>query len=522
MGTTPAGVTLHPIFWLPSGYTYQVDGVAYAFQPGYQSTIDGFFTNIAAGSGVSNNVFNVITQYYQIVGGAKQFINYDYQAGSELDDADAFPTTSGCPPDTGYSICLSNQQVGNELQTYLAAASLPANYANEYVLFLPPGVESYSGGSYHSSTTGTVPYIYAVIPYPRCATGCAGSGGGIYPFSLGGVTLGTDTLVGVAHEVIESITDPLITAWKDAADAGNDEIEDICPSFAVQTVGPAQYTLTEVFSNSAFAADPSSGGCVGSNPIVLAVPTSPSITNVPTAPAYGGEFTASVSTNGDGITSVTSNATSVCTVNGFTVSFVGVGTCSLTAHVAAGTNYSSADGMAQSFAVGQASQSPLSLTSLSGTFAVALPLTSSGGSGTGAVSYVVTSAGSAGCSINATTLSETGAGSCTVTVTKAVDANYLAASSTSTVVVAKAAQLALRLTSKTHTYRSALQLASIGGNGTGKVSYALASAGTAGCTLVKGTSLRAKKTGTCRVTAIKAGDSNYDPVHSPTTTVTFT
>ena len=44
--------------------------------------------------------------------------------------------------------------------------------------------------------------------------------------------------------------------------------------------------------------------------------TTPTITNIPTSPVFGGSFTSSVSTNSDGVTSVTSSTTSVCTVEG--------------------------------------------------------------------------------------------------------------------------------------------------------------------------------------------------------------
>jgi hypothetical protein len=65
-------------------------------------------------------------------------------------------------------------------------------------------------------------------------------------------------------------------------------------------------------------------------------------------------LSATVSTNGDGIKSVTSNSTSVCTASGLSISYVGVGTCSLTAHVGDGTDYTSADGTAQTFSIGLA------------------------------------------------------------------------------------------------------------------------------------------------------------------------
>ena len=81
--------------------------------------------------------------------------------------------------------------------------------------------------------------------------------------------------------------------------------------------------------------------------------STPSISNLPGAGVVGGSFTAVVSTTGDGVTSVASNSGAVCTVgaNGLTVTYVGVGTCSLTASVATGVNYLGATGTAQTFSV---------------------------------------------------------------------------------------------------------------------------------------------------------------------------
>ena len=80
-----------------------------------------------------------------------------------------------------------------------------------------------------------------------------------------------------------------------------------------------------------------------------------SISNLPASGIYGGSFTPTYTvTPGDtGATSVTSNSTTVCTVSGSTVNYVGIGTCSLTAHVAATTNYAAASGTPQTFNIGE-------------------------------------------------------------------------------------------------------------------------------------------------------------------------
>ena len=99
--------------------------------------------------------------------------------------------------------------------------------------------------------------------------------------------------------------------------------------------------------------------------VVLATPTTPTISNLPASPTYGGSFTATVATNGDGVSSVTSSTPAVCTVSGTSkVSFVGVGPCTLTAKVAPGATYAAAQGKAQTISVAQA---PLQITASSGT-----------------------------------------------------------------------------------------------------------------------------------------------------------
>jgi len=85
--------------------------------------------------------------------------------------------------------------------------------------------------------------------------------------------------------------------------------------------------------------------------------TTISISNLPGSGTYGGSFTPSYAYIGDGTPSVSSNSTSICTVTSGVVHYVGVGTCSLTAHATAGTLYLAATGTPQTFSVGQATPS---------------------------------------------------------------------------------------------------------------------------------------------------------------------
>ncbi len=65
---------------------------------------------------------------------------------------------------------------------------------------------------------------------------------------------------------------------------------------------------------------------------------------------------------GDGTQSVTSNTPDVCSTSGLAVTYVGVGTCSLSAQVAPGVNYLAASGAAQTFTIGRATPTTPTIT----------------------------------------------------------------------------------------------------------------------------------------------------------------
>lgn len=164
----------------------------------------------------------------------------------------------------------------------------------------------------------------------------------------------------------------------------------------------------------------------GTSNTVTLTPSTPTIGNLPAGGTYGAGFTATVDTTGDGATSVTSSTTSICTATGTVVSYVGVGTCSLTAHVAAGTDYAAADGTVQSFAVARATPPPPAVGNLpsSGTkgdrFAAELSTT-----GDGAAS--VTSSTPSVCSVSALSVSYVGVGTCTLVAHLGQGTDYAAA-----------------------------------------------------------------------------------------------
>lgn len=102
-----------------------------------------------------------------------------------------------------------------------------------------------------------------------------------------------------------------------------------------------------------------------------------------------------------------------------------------------GTNYLTSSESSQDSVTTNSltSQTPVVLSSTSGTYGSDITLAISGGSGSGAVTYVITTAGTADCSITGgNTLRATSIGTCTVTATKAASGVYSADSSIATTV----------------------------------------------------------------------------------------
>jgi len=81
------------------------------------------------------------------------------------------------------------------------------------------------------------------------------------------------------------------------------------------------------------------------------VPSTPVISNLPDSGVAGQSFSAVVTTSSNGVTSVTSTTPTVCTASGLTVKYVGAGTCTLQAAVAASSTFYAATGANQSIDV---------------------------------------------------------------------------------------------------------------------------------------------------------------------------
>jgi hypothetical protein len=249
----------------------------------------------------------------------------------------------------------------------------------------------------------------------------------------------------------------------------------------------------------------------------------------PTSAVFGDQYTpAATATSG---LPVAFDASGACSYDGGTgkVTMTSVGTCIVTADQAGNASFNPAPQVTQSFSVGKANQAVLTVDSpSSGTFGETLQIVSSGGSGTGAVSYSV--GASAACALHSGDAAKlditAGSGSCSVTATKAGDGNYNSiTSAVRAVTVSKANQAALTVDSPdAGTFGDHLAMSASGGSTAGAISFAVTGDSDACSILTSGADAGklaiTAGSGTCKITATRAGNGNYNDVTSAAHTVT--
>jgi hypothetical protein len=200
-GPTQTTNTTYTIYWNPSNWSQQLPS-------GYSTLVNQYFTDVAADSGKTTNVYYTATQY--------SGIQYKSTFAGTATVTDALPA-SGCSY-SGASVCLTDAQLQAEISSVVSRNGWPVNGTTEYFLYTAPGVGSCSDSShcaftqycaYHgwignSSNNGT----YANMPYVENVSGCDA---GYHPNSLPG-----DATINVtSHEHNETITDEEGNAWYD-------------------------------------------------------------------------------------------------------------------------------------------------------------------------------------------------------------------------------------------------------------------------------------------------------------------
>ena len=122
------------------------------------------------------------------------------------------------------------------------------------------------------------------------------------------------------------------------------------------------------------------------------------------------------------------SASTVCSISGSTVSFIGAGTCVINANQAGNANYNAAPQAQQSFPVGKGSQT-ISFTSTvpaNATVGGSYTVTATATSGL-PVSFTIDPSASTVCSVSGSMVSFIGTGTCVINANQAGNANYNAA-----------------------------------------------------------------------------------------------
>jgi hypothetical protein len=232
------------VFWIPTGESIPA---------GTRALFARYFTDVAADTGASSNVYGVARQFFDATG----FADYKqtFGAGQIILDTDPYPArdTANCPfVAATYPTCITDSQVQTELASLIAARALPVGIganAPIYNVVTPADVNvcatitrPVSGNLCAGATAGTPGFcayhsvlvgggsvvLYAVIPtifngasplaLPK---GCQVDGNAAVQEPNG--DLGDVILNHVSHEDNETITDPIAgTGWFDSA-SGNED-----------------------------------------------------------------------------------------------------------------------------------------------------------------------------------------------------------------------------------------------------------------------------------------------------------
>lgn len=229
---------------------------------------------------------------------------------------------------------------------------------------------------------------------------------------------------------------------------------------------------------------------------------------------------ASVSDGSDPITyTVAAPGTAGCAVDSAgTLTWTGLGTCRVTAAVDASGIYAAASRTVD-VTVERAPQTvTLSGTGLSaGAASVSIgdlpatPVTAST-DGTGAITYAVADAGGTGCTVDPTTgeVDATAAGTCRLTATAAQTATHAAGTASADLRIAPLPRAVTASGGTVPVTAAGWRASAVVTAGPGTVTYAVADAGTTGCTVDPTTGAVAwTAPGTCRVTASVAATGRY-------------
>jgi hypothetical protein len=213
-----------PSFQNPSSPDYQYAQTLIAFRNQFGTTHE----------------FNVITQYYQNLGGGNQFIQ---EANLGSGTSDWFDTST--PPTN-----VTDAIVQGEVNAYLSSHAFNSSTIYEVVIpstsYSSDGSSTSCGGpslaycAYHGYfTSGANVVKYSIEPYPSCS-GC----------QVSGWSAVQNQEHFVCHETREAVTDQLLNAWYDVQGS---EADDKCAWSPTPFIGTNGYSYQYEWSNASRA-----------------------------------------------------------------------------------------------------------------------------------------------------------------------------------------------------------------------------------------------------------------------------
>jgi predicted outer membrane repeat protein len=259
--------------------------------------------------------------------------------------------------------------------------------------------------------------------------------------------------------------------------------------------------------------DPCDVGAYETNSVI--VQTLNFTSTAPNNAAVGGPtytVTATGGTSGNPVVfTIDASATSVCSVSGSTVSFIGAGTCVIDANQAGNARYTTPSQIQQSFTVYAFSQTITFTSTPPNDPAVGAPpyhVTATGGGSGNPVVFTIDSSANGVCTINSATVSFIGAGICVIDANQAGNASYAPGSAQQSFGVGQLPQV-ITFTSKAPTNAgvgSYYHVAAIGGGSGNPIVF---TSGSITVCTVKVSTVHAIATGTCLVDANQTGNRNY-------------
>jgi hypothetical protein len=221
-GSIMSTASIYSIFWVPSNLQ---NGRSTSLTASYESLMTRL-----AGDYPAHGIDNNNTEYFQIIGTTKTYVqNVGSSAGFYVDSS-LFPA-SGCSDSATPGNCITDAQIRSEIQKVMALQGWTGGLNHIFLLYTSSGEGSCFDPrstacayvqycAYHSFISASPPVIYGNIPYGNTSV-CQLTG----TPSPNGFPAADAVMTSASHEISESITDPLLNAW---FTSDGSEIGDLC------------------------------------------------------------------------------------------------------------------------------------------------------------------------------------------------------------------------------------------------------------------------------------------------------